>query len=301
MIIVIGEVLIDQFETYHRIGGAPFNFAFHMKQLGFPVRLLTRVGDDPHGRDSIDRIQSCGLDADDVQTDTLHPTGTVNVILDDNGIPTFDIRRDVAYDYLDFKRYAGLEWSEVRMIYMGTLAQRTVAGFQAISGFLAQREPQASVFFDVNLRPPHINSDAIAVSLENADIVKLNEDELEAVMCHLSGPVLSADSARWLMKRLSLQWLVVTRGESGSTIYSADQVVQIGAAVRGRVVDTVGAGDAYAAVMAAGFLRGIPVKPLAGLATQFAAHVCTLPGAIPEQTDIYRHILQEAERVMDGK
>jgi fructokinase len=101
MILVVGEILIDVFDHYQRIGGAPFNFAFHLKQLGLPVRLLTRIGDDRPGRDILDMLERQGFDPQDVQIDSRHPTGTVRVALDDQGVPQFDIHTGVAYDHLD--------------------------------------------------------------------------------------------------------------------------------------------------------------------------------------------------------
>ena len=139
MIIVIGEILIDIFDDYQRIGGAPFNFAFHLKQLGIPVRFLTRVGDDADGEKILDLMRKHQFDLNDVQIDPRHPTGTVRVTLDNQGVPKFDIVIDVAYDYIDLAGFASLESQTADMIYFGSLSQRGDYLFKQIHGFVQNK------------------------------------------------------------------------------------------------------------------------------------------------------------------
>lgn len=301
MILVIGEVLIDMFDNYQRIGGAPFNFAFHLKQMGFPVRLITRVGDDVYGRQILDRIEASGFDTKDVQIDTFRPTGMVHVSVDDQGVPKFDIRTDVAYDYLQLDALAGAAGTSEQMIYLGTLAQRTQHSHEQFRRFMDKRAPQAKVFFDINLRPPHINPDAIDASLGMADIVKLNEDELEAIQKQFNGPEDRDDLARWLKRRFSIEWVVVTRGEEGSRIFAGERIADIPTPQTDKMVDTVGAGDAYAAVIAAGYLEGVPANPLGTLAAAFASRICSVSGAIPESVEMYPGLRKLIEGAADAK
>ena len=146
MVIVLGEILIDVFPDDRRIGGAPFNFAFHLKQMGVPVRFITRVGDDADGRQILARLRSAGFETADVQIDPHHPSGTVRVALDDDGVPRFTICEDVAYDHLDLTAAPTADRHAPRMIYFGSLVQRTDGGHRQVRGFLDSCDESAVRF-----------------------------------------------------------------------------------------------------------------------------------------------------------
>lgn len=301
MMIVVGEILIDIFDDYWRIGGAPFNFAFHVKQMGWPVRLFTRVGQDAYGKDILDLLAKHGFSTRDVQIDARRPTGSVRVALDQQGVPQFDIRTDVAYDCLDLKTVGSIDWPSVRMIYLGTLAQRTHGGFNRIQQFVMQRAPGTKVFCDINLRPPHVNVEAVKASLQQADIVKLNTEELAKIQGLFDGLEPTDGGVEWLMQGFSVEMLILTRGREGSTIHTAQQTVTVPPATGDKIIDTVGAGDAYAAVSAVGYLTGMPLDALAEAASAFAAQICALPGAVPEDEAVYRGLRQKMEGSVHGQ
>ena len=122
MILVIGEILFDVFPNYRRLGGAPFNFAYHLKNFGFDVRFISRIGRDDAGREILDRLELARFDLKDLQIDDLRPTGTVNVRLDKSGAPQFDIIADVAFDRIEFIPESHSDLIEgARLIYFGTL------------------------------------------------------------------------------------------------------------------------------------------------------------------------------------
>lgn len=295
MIMVIGEILIDRFVDYERIGGAPFNFAFHVKQIGWPVRFLTRIGKDAQGRQIRRALTDSGFRSEDIQIDSRHPTGVVNVALDHGGIPQFDICRDVAYDYLDLSRIRQPELSDVQLIYFGTLIQRTPPGCRQVQALLEQVAPGTCVFCDINLRPPHINTEAIRTSLRYADILKLNTEELMRISAMFSGPEDETGAIKWLMRTYGISQVVLTLGANGSKVISGKGTSASPPVKIETIVDTVGAGDAYAAVYAAGYLKGLPTQSILGLATEFAAQVCGLPGAVPSGTAPYQILRQKLE------
>ena len=132
MILALGEILFDIFPDYRRLGGAPFNFAFHLKQLGFPVRFVSRVGEDRNGKEIRAAVKAHGFNPADLQVDSRHATGTVAVSLNDTGVPTFDILPNVAYDHIDFTPAVGSLLEDCALIYFGTLIQRTDRGFQIL-------------------------------------------------------------------------------------------------------------------------------------------------------------------------
>jgi fructokinase len=290
--LVIGEILIDRFPDYVRVGGAPFNFAFHIKQMGWPVRFHTRIGDDAAGRQVMESLQKSGLSAKDVQIDTRHPTGLVEVALDSRGVPQFDIRADAAYDHLDLSAVPPGDLASAELVYFGTLIQRTEQGYLQVKAFLERKAPATLGFCDINLRPPHINPKAIQTSLRHTDILKLNTHELMQISAMTGGPQ-DQDASAWLLENYALSQIVLTMGAEGSKVIAADRTIASPPAKVDTIVDTVGAGDAYAAVFAAGCLKALPLDRTLALATEFAADICSLPGAVPTDLGIYRNLRRE--------
>lgn len=287
MIVVIGEILIDIFPDYQRIGGAPFNFAFHLKRLGHPVRFISRVGDDQHGRRITALLETHGFAIDDIQIDGRHPTGTVRVTLDGEGVPTFDILTDVAYDYLDLgpDRVSGTETAA--MTYFGTLLQRSDGGRRRVQRFLARQDGGGVRFCDINMRPPHVDRQVVTDSLRQADLLKLNEAELDEIRSLFEAPSETQPALDWLMRTFSIDIVALTRGPLGSTLAHAEGIVDHPAVTGQPVVDTVGAGDAYAAILAAGLLQGIDWATTIRQASRFAGRICGIPGAVPEDETFY--------------
>jgi fructokinase len=287
MVVVVGEILIDIFQDYQRIGGAPFNFAFHLRKLGFPVRFFTRVGDDRHGRRIIDMLIKNGFNEADVQVDPRYPTGTVSVDLDERGIPRFDIRENVAYDYLDLNVADVSDADGAELIYFGTLVQRTDVGFGQVHRFLSRNNKCITRFCDINMRPPHVNVHAVAGSLHHADLLKVNEEELADIQRAFGGPADKDDVMPWLMKTFKIGAVALTRGSRGSAFYNRDGQITSSAVPGPPVVDTVGAGDGYAAILAAGCMRKLPWKETIREASRFAAQICGIAGAVPDNEKFY--------------
>jgi fructokinase len=287
VIIVIGEILIDMFPDYRRIGGAPFNFAFHLKKLGFPVRFISRIGDDGNGRRIMDMLEAHGFDAADIQVDEQRSTGTVRVTLDENGVPQFDIRRQVAYDYLNLDPSVLPDTGDAGMIYFGTLLQRTDDACRRVKDFLTRLGSDILRFCDINMRPPHVNRRAVVHSLRQADLLKLNEDELADIRQAFGGPVDAQMLIPWLMDEFSIGAVALTLGSEGGTFVSRGTTVSFPAEGGSAVIDTVGAGDGFAAILAAGHIRRIPWEETCRQASRFAGRICGIPGAVPDDDGFY--------------
>lgn len=298
MIIVIGEILVDRFPDYERIGGAPFNFAYHLWQLGWPVRFFSRIGDDAPGERIRRYLERSGFPQSDIQVDRRHPTGKVDVALNGQGVPHFTICDDVAYDYIALPGAAAFAASTIDLIYFGTLARRTPRGFSQVEAFLDQARAPVIKFCDINLRPPHINPAAVAASLKHADLLKLNTEELALVSTLCNGPGAVEDAIEWLLGDHGIDAVAVTRGAQGSSLYSKRMTSHSPPAQVARMVDTVGAGDAYAAVLAAGRLNHLPDDVTLTLATRFAADICAIPGATPDDAGLYKTLKNEMERIV---
>jgi len=295
LILAIGEILFDLFPESRRIGGAPFNFAYHLKQFGMPVTFISRIGKDSLGSDIISVLDKSGFDRADVQVDDRHSTGRVTVMPDGSGGHAFEIIPDVAYDYIEFPEdpaHIGGD-APVDLIYFGTLLQRTPTAFARLHSFLSKRSPHTRCFYDINLRPNCFNSEVIRESLKQADILKLNTDELRYLGEMFDRDLAEAPFILWLMAEFGIEVVALTRGDRGSDIFRDDAHRRIDPSGSTPVVDTVGAGDAYSAILAIGYLNGWPPDRILSIGTAFAAAICGIRGAVPEDADFYKPFLEK--------
>lgn len=298
MIIVVGELLVDIFPDYKRIGGAPFNFAFHLKHFGMPVRFISRIGQDAYGEEILSMLNRNQFQAADIQMDAVYPTGQVQVSFGRGGSPEFDIMPDVAFDHIDFNASLPLS-GPVDMVYFGTLIQRAPDGFSRLQAFLDQLNPEVPCFYDINLRQGTYQPEVIHRSLGKADIVKLNEEEL-AYICREVVPMDAKNEAAVfsLMEQYKIQILSLTRGRDGSELFlDTHEHFSVHASDVDPIVDTVGAGDAYSAILAMGHLRGWPPDQILSLATMFSGSICRIEGAVPENPEFYQHMKNMIEAI----
>lgn len=287
MILSIGEILIDVFPDYQRIGGAPFNFAYHMKKMGFPVRFISRIGMDGVGNRIVSFAADAGFDSSDFQIDRQHPTGRVDVKLDDVGVPHFAIATDVAYDFIDFDNLIDeRDGLSPQLVYFGSLIQRTKRGYQNLQTFLTKLPRETFRFYDMNLRPGCFDEELITRSLAAADIIKINEEELQTASKIVGCGNTEVDTVRDMKKQFGLKIVAVTKGSKGSALYTDDGLYEIEAPDT-KIVDTVGAGDAYCAALAAGVLSGWDPEKMVSKANIFSAHICGIQGAVPSTDKIY--------------
>ena len=275
---IFGEVLFDHFPDGSRVlGGAPFNVAWHLQAFGQSPQMISRVGCDPEGEQVRAAMADWGLTTRHLQTDPLRPTGRVAVTFRD-GEPAYDIVADCAYDHIE-----PAPTGDCALLYHGSLAARAATS----SNTLRQLRASAphTVFIDVNLRPPWWQPAALHELLTGADWVKLNSDELQA----LTGTTASAASGRAFLERFGLQGLLVTQGASGAQLLLAGGgCLQVAPPSDTEVVDTVGAGDAFAAVMLLGLSLEWPLDLALDRAQQFAAAVVERRGATVAARDFYR-------------
>lgn len=291
MILVVGELLVDIFPDYKRIGGAPFNFAYHLKNFGLPVRFISRIGEDDLGAEIKSMLDRNGFERDGIQVDPAHPTGRVEVSFDGRGQPRFNIMKDAAFDHIDFAACAPCE-EPFSMVYFGTLIQRTPEGCARLKAFLDQLDSGVTCFYDINLRPGLYQPEVIHYSLNRADIVKINEEELE----YIRREILQTDGNREdvvfsLMERYNIRLVSLTRGSEGSELFLTGRYhYSISASDVDPIVDTVGAGDGYSAVLALGYIRGWDPQRILSTATMFSASICRIEGAVPSDISFYQHM-----------
>jgi fructokinase len=297
MILVLGEILFDMFPHHRRIGGAPFNFAFHLKKLGFPVRFVSRVGADELGREILSFLRQHNFDLNDIQIDPIHDTGTVKVTLSEKE-HAFTIIPDTAWAHIAFdERLLKLLQQPCELIYFGSLVQHSDTGFQLIQRVMNQKKTGTRVFCDINLRPDSYNQAVIKASLAAADVLKLNQDELEKISPETKTENHTAEKIMdQLMRSHELELMILTLGSQGSQWVFHGKRYQCDIVAQTALVDTVGAGDAYAAISAAGWLNRLPIEKIMGLASDFAGYICTIKGALPEDERIYTEFKRRIQK-----
>lgn len=293
-ILLFGEVLADIFEDRKVFGGAPFNVARHLQAFGLHPVLISRMGNDELRRELLAVIKEAGMDNVGIQLDVSHPTGQVMVHMEGRE-HRFEILPEQAYDYI----HAGITHMialavHPQLIYFGTLAQRSAKSAQALGALI--RSSNAPRFLDINLRKPWYDAPTIERSLRRANLLKINQEELDILtsLFRLSGKnqVQNVDA---LIRCYGLDSVLITCGEQGAWQLDNEGRVESveGSESSKSLVDTVGAGDGFAAVYILGLLRGWPATLTLSRANVFAATLCEIRGAIPDSPDFYDPFIKD--------
>jgi len=288
-VIIFGEVLFDCFDDGRLVlGGAPFNVAWNLQALGTTPVLISRVGRDSLGNRIAEAMEAWGMDRSGLQWDPAQPTGRVNVRLE-NGEPSFDIAPGCAYDFISEHRPG--EPVRAAMLYHGSLALRGTITRGSLERL--DRVVDAPVFMDVNLRAPWWRAEEVLGWLRRASWVKLNEDELRELVPEERD---TAHRAARLIDGSAVQGLIVTRGEQGAWFRDhRGLVLHPDPVPASRVVDTVGAGDAFSSVVIAGLNRGWPWPLILDRAQAFASAVVGLRGATTTDREFYNTVIRHWE------
>ena len=289
LVIGMGEALWDVLPEGRKIGGAPANFAFHAGQAGMDARVVSAVGRDALGDETLLTLQQKGLNTDAVARVDF-PTGMVQVTLSEGGIPQYDICEGVAWDNIPFTPALDELARNAQAVCWGSLAQRSEVSRNCIYRFLdAMPSEQGRLkVFDINLRQHFYSIDVIEASCQRANVLKINEEELVIVseLLRLGTPQVE-QQCRLLMERFSLDMLVLTCGCNGSYIFTpVETSFRVTPLVQ--VADTVGAGDSFTATLVADLLKGASVGVAHEHAVQLAAYVCTQQGAMAEWPEALR-------------
>jgi fructokinase len=292
---MFGEVLFDMFPDGSVIlGGAPFNVAWHLQAFGLEPLLISRVGADALGRQVAGAMLDWGMDRSGLQIDSAHPTGTVNITFSD-GEPQFDIVADRAFDYID--RYAIPPYWSSRPLYYGSLAMRRSASKETLRELKSNSE--GLTFMDVNLRPPWWSLNEVVDALTGAGCIKVNHDELNQIV-HNSPTIES--KVKWLLVNASAQSVLVTRGKEGAMMFMSDgSHLSITPKPALRVVDTVGAGDAFSSVMLMGQIKKWPIGLTLDRAQSFASAIVGVRGAVVKDMKFYHDFIQQWHNEMPAQ
>ena len=282
LIIGMGEVLWDVLPEGKKLGGAPCNFAYHVSQFGLDSCAVSAIGDDQLGKEIIEN-----LDCKDVKyhIDTVpYPTGTVQVELDANGVPQYEIKENVAWDNIPYTDRLKELAENTKAICYGSLAQRNVVSRNTINSFLdaIPQENDPLVVFDINLRQGFYTKEIICNSMKRCNILKINDEELVIISRLFGYPGIDLQDKCWiLLGKYNLKMLILTCGINGSYVFTPGNVSFMPTPTVD-VADTVGAGDSFTAAFIASILKGEDVTEAHRRAVEVSAYVCTQNGAMPK-------------------
>lgn len=277
----MGEALWDVLPEGKKLGGAPANFAYHVSQFGLESRVVSAVGQDKLGAEILENFrqkQLYGL----IET-VPYPTGTVQVELDAEGVPCYDIKEGVAWDNIPYTQALEGLASQTRAVCFGSLAQRSIVSRQTIHRFLDAMPDDADTLriFDINLRQGFYTKEILCDSFRCCNILKINDEELVTVSRMFGYPGIDLQDKCWiLLAKYNLKMLILTCGVNGSYVFTPGHVSFV-ETPKVQVADTVGAGDSFTAAFVAATLKGLPVAEAHRLAVDTSAYVCTQQGAMP--------------------
>lgn len=288
-IAAIGEILFDVYPNYKKLGGAPFNFLYHIWKLTGNGKFISSVGKDDEGNEILHELQKRNFDVSEIQIDDTYPTGLVEVNLDENKVPEFNILENRAYDFISINSNFTQIVESSDLFYFGTLAQRndvTRGTIESLANINTKN------FCDLNIRQNFYNKEIINNSLVNSNVLKLNFEELELVNKLLLGDEFQFEKTAFTVtEKFEIDLLCITLGEKGAYLFKGDEKSHYKESVD-KIVDTVGAGDAYASILAIGYLLGWKLSRINELASKFSAEICTIEGAIPGDDNFYNKYIE---------
>lgn len=285
----MGEALWDVLPSGKKIGGAPANFAYHVSQFGIDSVAVSALGNDELGAELLSEYAKVGLN---VSMERLScPTGTVQVTIDEKGIPSYDICQGVAWDNIAFNDELKALAQKATVVCFGSLAQRNKTSRDTINAFidLMPDDDGHLKVFDINLRQAWYSKEVIEESLRKCNILKINDEELVTVRDLLS---IEAEGQKAVCKalidRYALRMVILTCGAEGSYVLAADGTESWMDTPKVDVVDTVGAGDSFTGAFVAALLAGKSLREAHELAVKVSAFVCTQAGAMPVLPDEFK-------------
>lgn len=281
IVVGMGEALWDILPEGKKIGGAPANFAYHVSQFGIDSCAVSAIGDDALGDELLENFNKKEIKY--MIEKVPYPTGTVQVEIDQAGIPQYEIKENVAWDNIPWTEQLAELARNTKAVCFGSLAQRNVVSRETISRFLDEmpKNDDTLVVFDVNLRQGFYNKEILCNSMKRCNILKINDEELVSVSRMFGYPGIDLQDKCWiLLGKYNLKMLILTCGINGSYVFTPGNV-SFQPTPKVEVADTVGAGDSFTAAFIANILKGHTVEESHLKAVETSAFVCPQQGAMP--------------------
>jgi len=284
----IGEILFDVYPTSKELGGAPINFLFHIFKLTGQGTIVSRVGHDVLGEKVRSFLSGNGISTNYIQDDHENPTGVTNVMLDEQKTPTFKIDTGRAYDFIEnTPELKTLINNKTDCLYFGSLAQRCDVSRSTIQSLFGKN---IKYFSDLNIRQEFYSEDIIIRSLKSADVLKVNIDELELLNKLLIGDEFDMMQTSFeLMGKYNIDLMAITKGAEGATLIMDEKPDHYKLEAK-EVVDTLGAGDAFASILCVGYLYNWKLPFINKTANDFAGEICKIKGALPDDNSLYENL-----------
>ncbi len=278
-VVGLGEALWDVLPEGKKLGGAPANFAYHAGQFGLNTIAVSALGEDKLAEETIKALEEHGLNY--LMPRVPYPTGTVLVTLSGDGIPTYEIRENVAWDNIPYTSEMADIAKHCRAVCFGSLAQRNVTSWATIRQFLDDTPEDCLKIFDINLRQQFFTKNVIEESLKRCNILKINDEEV-VTFKHLFGceGLDMRETCQKILASYDLQMLVLTCGTNGSYVFTPS-ITTFQETPKVEVADTVGAGDSFTGSFCAAILNGKSIEEAHRIAVEVSAYVCTQNGAMP--------------------
>ncbi len=294
--VIFGEVLSDIFlDGSSVMGGAPFNVAWTLQGFGLKPLFISRIGVDALGERIYNIMDEWNMDLKGLQSDKTYPSGQVHIQLDAKGIATYDILSQQAYDFIDTQVLNLFQEDNYSLIYHGSLIERDKKSFSTLNTLFQQRKLPG--FVDINLREPWWDQSRVEKVLQRAKWVKLNDEELFAI---LKIPKVTSSSiespAHQLASLYHLELLFVTLGAEGAILVTEQETIRVNPVPPKQLIDTVGAGDAFASVVILGLIKGWPLNVLLDRAVGFASSVCNIQGATTQDSSFYTSYINQWDK-----
>jgi len=278
-VIGIGEALWDVLPEGKKLGGAPANFAYHARQFGLEGIAVSAIGHDALGEEIVEAFEEHRLPYHLARVE--YPTGTVQVTLDAQGVPQYEIKTDVAWDNIPFDEELAALAADCKAVCFGSLAQRSEVSRNTIGAFLDAVPADCLKVFDINLRQQFYTQEILRESFQRCNILKINDEELVLIGRMFGYPGLDIENKCWLiLGKYNLDMLVLTCGTNGSYVFTPGHV-SFQETPKVKVADTVGAGDSFTGSFVGSILNGKSVPEAHRTAVQVSAYVCTQNGAMP--------------------
>jgi fructokinase len=287
-IVGIGEILWDMLPQGKALGGAPANYAYHASELGAKGYVISAIGNDILGDEIVSQLAAYDIELRLGKVD--YPTGTVKVKLSRDGIPDYEIIKNVAWDYISLSPSDIMLAKETDAVCFGSLAQRNEVSRKSIKEFVLNVPKKSLKIFDINLRQSFYNRKSIEDSIKLANILKINDDELIIVSELFGCTGNDEDKCKKMMGIFHLDILALTCGTKGSYLFKGKEMSFMETPVV-EVKDTIGAGDSFTAGLTMGLLRNKSLQKCHSIAVSISAYVCTHYGAMPSYSDYYKSLL----------
>jgi len=273
-----GEILWDIFEDKTKIGGAPLNSALRLNSFENKVEIISAVGNDLLGNKLISFIKKNKLSTNLILRNS-YETGKVFISLDNDNNAIYDIKKFVAWDFINLNDQMIKKVERSNAFIFGSLSARNYESKKTLFKLI---EKASFKVLDVNLRAPYYDFEIIKKLVEKADFIKFNEEEIIEIsgkLGHINKDIKSC--ILFISEFSKTNSICVTQAEKGAILFHKNKFYKHNG-FKVKVVDTVGSGDSFLAMLINELLNKNDPEKSIKKACAIGAMVASKSGANPE-------------------